>query len=100
MALGHSGQFGAVCQVGGDLRAGVAAADHNDALSGEAELAAALDGVQLPSPEVETPRDGGEEIHSAGRSQMAAAWLTYLAGDRVEVRSVCSNPGEHVNPAP
>ncbi|WP_328875513.1 arsenate reductase ArsC [Streptomyces sp. NBC_00287] len=38
-------------------------------------------------------------VHNAGRSQMAAAWLTHLAGDRVEVRSAGSNPGEHVNPA-
>ncbi|MFI8849963.1 arsenate reductase ArsC [Streptomyces sp. 891-h] len=38
-------------------------------------------------------------VHNAGRSQMAAAWLTHLAGGRVEVRSAGSNPGEHVNPA-
>ncbi|MFE5814867.1 arsenate reductase ArsC [Streptomyces sp. NPDC056479] len=38
-------------------------------------------------------------VHNAGRSQMAAAWLTHLAGDRVEVRSVGSNPGAGVNPA-
>ena len=38
-------------------------------------------------------------IHNAGRSQMAAAYLTALAGDRVEVRSAGSNPGTHVNPA-
>ena len=38
-------------------------------------------------------------IHNAGRSQMAAAWLTHLAGDRVEVRSAGSAPGEQVNPA-
>ncbi|MGC0383948.1 arsenate reductase ArsC [Streptomyces sp. SAI-129] len=38
-------------------------------------------------------------VHNAGRSQMAAAWLTHLAGDRVEVRSAGSNPGQHVNPA-
>jgi protein-tyrosine-phosphatase len=30
---------------------------------------------------------------------MAAAWLTHLAGDRVEVRSADSNPGDDVNPA-
>ncbi|MFD0342146.1 arsenate reductase ArsC [Streptomyces sp. NPDC127117] len=36
-------------------------------------------------------------VHNAGRSQMAAAWLTRLAGDRVEVRSAGSNPGETVN---
>ncbi|BFO18216.1 arsenate reductase ArsC [Streptomyces sp. KM77-8] len=38
-------------------------------------------------------------VHNAGRSQMAAAWLSHLAGDRIEVRSAGSNPGEHVNPA-
>ncbi|MFF3896922.1 arsenate reductase ArsC [Streptomyces sp. NPDC001812] len=38
-------------------------------------------------------------VHNAGRSQMAAAWLSHLAGGRIEVRSAGSNPGEHVNPA-
>lgn len=38
-------------------------------------------------------------VHNAGRSQMAAAWLTRLAGDRVEVRSAGSHPGNAVNPA-
>ncbi|HEY2268553.1 MAG TPA: arsenate reductase ArsC, partial [Streptosporangiaceae bacterium] len=38
-------------------------------------------------------------IHNAGRSQMAAAWLTHLAGDRVEVRSAGSLPADAVNPA-
>ncbi|MER5475822.1 arsenate reductase ArsC [Streptomyces sp. NPDC002734] len=38
-------------------------------------------------------------VHNAGRSQMAAAWLRHLAGDRVEVRSAGSAPGERVNPA-
>jgi arsenate reductase len=38
-------------------------------------------------------------IHNAGRSQMAAAYLTHLAGDRVEVRSAGSTPAESVNPA-
>lgn len=38
-------------------------------------------------------------VHNAGRSQMAAAWLTHLAGDRFEVRSAGSNPGDAVNPA-
>jgi protein-tyrosine-phosphatase len=38
-------------------------------------------------------------VHNAGRSQMAAAWLTHLAGDRVEVRSAGSAPAENVNPA-
>jgi arsenate reductase len=38
-------------------------------------------------------------VHNAGRSQMAAGWLTHLAGDRVEVRSAGSAPREAVNPA-
>ncbi|KAA0941365.1 arsenate reductase ArsC [Streptomyces apricus] len=38
-------------------------------------------------------------VHNAGRSQMAAAWLTHLAGDRIEVRSAGSDPGRAVNPA-
>jgi protein-tyrosine-phosphatase len=38
-------------------------------------------------------------VHNAGRSQMAAGYLTALAGDRVEVRSAGSNPGPNVNPA-
>ncbi len=38
-------------------------------------------------------------VHNAGRSQMAAAYLTHLAGDRVEVRSAGSAPAESVNPA-
>ncbi|WP_030813036.1 arsenate reductase ArsC [Streptomyces sp. NRRL F-2799] len=38
-------------------------------------------------------------VHNAGRSQMAAAFLTQLAGDRVEVRSAGSAPADAVNPA-
>lgn len=38
-------------------------------------------------------------VHNAGRSQMAAAYLTHLAGDRVEARSAGSMPAEAVNPA-
>ncbi len=38
-------------------------------------------------------------VHNAGRSQMGAAYLTHLAGDRVEVRSVYSAPADAVNPA-
>jgi arsenate reductase len=37
-------------------------------------------------------------VHNAGRSQMAAGWLRRLAGDRVEVRSAGSIPGDRVNP--
>ncbi|WP_406475006.1 arsenate reductase ArsC [Streptomyces platensis] len=38
-------------------------------------------------------------VHNAGRSQMAAAFLTHLAGDRVQVRSAGSAPAETVNPS-
>jgi protein-tyrosine-phosphatase len=38
-------------------------------------------------------------VHNAGRSQMAAGFLTHLAGDRVEVRSAGSVPADQVNPA-
>lgn len=38
-------------------------------------------------------------VHNAGRSQMAAGFLTHLAGDRIEVRSAGSVPGDQVNPA-
>ncbi|CAN3978208.1 arsenate reductase ArsC [Kitasatospora purpeofusca] len=38
-------------------------------------------------------------IHNAGRSQMAAGFLRHLAGDRVDVRSAGSIPGDQVNPA-
>ncbi|NJQ15051.1 arsenate reductase ArsC [Streptomyces bohaiensis] len=37
-------------------------------------------------------------VHNAGRSQMAAAFLTHLAGDRIEVRSAGSLPAGQVNP--
>src|SRR5437868_5748254 len=37
-------------------------------------------------------------VHNAGRSQMAAGWLKELAGDRIEVRSAGSEPGDRMNP--
>jgi arsenate reductase len=37
-------------------------------------------------------------VHNAGRSQMAAGWLTQLAGDDVEVRSAGSEPADRLNP--
>jgi arsenate reductase len=37
-------------------------------------------------------------VHNAGRSQMAAAVLTHLAGDRIEVRSAGTEPAEQINP--
>lgn len=38
-------------------------------------------------------------VHNAGRSQMAAAFLTHLGGERVDVRSAGSAPADTVNPA-
>jgi arsenate reductase (thioredoxin) len=37
-------------------------------------------------------------VHNAGRSQMAAAFLTHLADGRVEVRSAGSAPAQSINP--
>ena len=38
-------------------------------------------------------------VHNAGRSQMAAAYLTALSGGQVEVRSAGSAPADQVNPS-
>ncbi|MGW6120847.1 arsenate reductase ArsC [Nocardia sp. NPDC055165] len=38
-------------------------------------------------------------VHNAGRSQMAAGFLTHLAGDSIEVRSAGSAPAETINPS-
>ena len=38
-------------------------------------------------------------VHNAGRSQMAAAYLTHLSDGRVDVRSAGSSPAPEVNPA-
>ena len=38
-------------------------------------------------------------VHNAGRSQMAAGFLTHLSGGQVEVRSAGSIPGDQVNPS-
>ena len=37
-------------------------------------------------------------VHNAGRSQMAAGFLTHLAGDRIDVLSAGSMPGDAINP--
>ena len=37
-------------------------------------------------------------VHNAGRSQMAAGYLHHLAGDRIEVLSAGSQPGNRINP--
>ncbi|HEU4544913.1 MAG TPA: arsenate reductase ArsC [Microlunatus sp.] len=38
-------------------------------------------------------------VHNAGRSQMAAAYLSHLSRGAIEVRSAGSEPADHVNPA-
>jgi arsenate reductase (thioredoxin) len=38
-------------------------------------------------------------VHNAGRSQMAAAFLSHLSAGAVEVRSAGSEPADQVNPA-
>ncbi|KAL4996655.1 phosphotyrosine protein phosphatase I superfamily [Aspergillus recurvatus] len=37
-------------------------------------------------------------VHNAGRSQMAAAYLRHLAGDKIEVLSAGSAPKDSINP--
>lgn len=37
-------------------------------------------------------------VHNAGRSQMAAAWLTHLSGGQIDVRSAGSEPADQINP--
>ena len=37
-------------------------------------------------------------VHNAGRSQMAAGYLSALADGRIEVRSAGSMPGNQINP--
>lgn len=37
-------------------------------------------------------------VHNAGRSQMAAGFLIELAGDRIDVLSAGSMPGDAINP--
>ena len=38
-------------------------------------------------------------VHNAGRSQMAAAYLSYLSHGLIEVRSAGSMPADQINPA-
>lgn len=37
-------------------------------------------------------------VHNAGRSQMAIGLLQHLAGDRIDVCSAGTQPGERINP--
>ena len=38
-------------------------------------------------------------VHNAGRSQMAAALMSHMAGGHVQVRSAGSEPADRLNPA-
>jgi arsenate reductase (thioredoxin) len=37
-------------------------------------------------------------VHNAGRSQMAAGYLSQLSGGQIEVRSAGSEPADKINP--
>jgi arsenate reductase (thioredoxin) len=37
-------------------------------------------------------------VHNAGRSQMAAGFLSHLGGDRIDVLSAGSQPADRINP--
>ena len=37
-------------------------------------------------------------VHNAGRSQMAAGYLSHLSGGAIEVRSAGSEPADKINP--
>ena len=53
----------------------------------------------MHSPATDQPSVMFVCVHNAGRSQMAAGWLRYLAGDRVTVYSGGSEPADRINPA-
>ena len=37
-------------------------------------------------------------VHNAGRSQIGAGWMRYLAGEEIQVYSAGSSPAEQINP--
>ncbi len=55
--------------------------------------------VTPSQPRASTPSVLFVCVHNAGRSQMAAGFLTELSQGAVEVRSAGSLPGDQVNPA-
>ena len=59
----------------------------------------------VPDESAASSADGGRRlsvlfvcVHNAGRSQMAAGWVTALAGGAIEVRSAGTAPADQVNP--
>ena len=81
-------------QVGGDLRAGVAAADHDDALVHEVLRAAVVDGVQLAAGEVGPPGHGGQK----GRDQVPVALTTAFACQMSVSVSTPTDPSSRCTP--
>ncbi|KAK9452450.1 phosphotyrosine protein phosphatase I superfamily [Dipodascopsis uninucleata] len=57
-----------------------------------------LAGHQIDAPMTDKPSVLFVCVHNAGRSQMAAGYLTHLAGDAIEVRSAGSAPAKTINP--
>mgnify|MGYP002724038706 FL=1 len=55
--------------------------------------------ITIPAETAEKPFVLFVRVHNAGRFQMAAAYLTYFSGGRIEVRPAGSAPAEAVNPA-
>ena len=55
--------------------------------------------VELADAETTRPSVLFVCVHNAGRSQMAAGFLTALSGGAVEVRSAGSMPADRINPA-
>jgi arsenate reductase len=54
--------------------------------------------MSTSDPQNDTPTVLFVCVHNAGRSQMAAGWLTHLSGGRVDVRSAGSEPADQINP--
>jgi arsenate reductase (thioredoxin) len=55
-------------------------------------------GPRMPDIVTDTPAVLFVCVHNAGRSQMAAGYLTELAGDRIQVFSAGSEPASSINP--
>jgi arsenate reductase (thioredoxin) len=55
--------------------------------------------MSTPEPDRERPSVLFVCVHNAGRSQMAAGWLTHLGHGRIDVRSAGSEPADRINPA-
>ena len=70
----------------------------NENINQSTNDAGRAEAVAAAQPEAGRPAVLFVCVHNAGRSQMAAGWLSALAGDRVEVRSAGTAPKDQVNP--